>query len=89
MVLYGEVCEEDAGSHKCTAEQDGHPDPDPLLQVAGQGHEKSLAHRGEGGDPDRVRVEATLLTRHMGAQVARHVGVHVSETIESAEGEVE
>ena len=61
--------------------QDGCPDSNPLLEMAGKCHECSLTERGQGGYPDGIRVEPVFLTRYVGPEVAGHVGVHVTKTV--------
>jgi hypothetical protein len=44
-------------------DENGDPDPEPVLQVAGERHEEALTQGGQRGDPHRVRV--VLLSLHI------------------------
>ena len=52
-----------------------------------EGHESSLAHRGQRGDPNEVAIRYVAVD--VLSQVRSHVGGHVAEAVEGAKCEVE
>ena len=83
----GERSEVDSRGHDGTANEHSVADTNTLLEMSTKCHEKALAHRGQCGDPNEVAVRQVIID--MLAQIRSHIGAHVSEGVEGAQGEVQ